>query len=65
MESRLSACPSSHLPDMSQEDSSAFSSVELKQALELASGMGQRKANNRKEVLCVCFINMSVSGETV
>lgn len=65
MESRLSACPSLHLPDMSQEDSSAFSQVELKQALELASGMAQRKASNRKEALCVCFINISVSSETV
>lgn len=55
MESRLSACPSSHLPDMSQEDSSAFSSVGLKQALEVASGMGQRKASNRKEAVCVFY----------
>lgn len=35
----------------------------LKQALELASGMGQRKARNRREALCVRFIN--ISGETV
>lgn len=65
MESRLSACPSSHLPDMSQENSSAFSSVGLKQALELASGMGERKASSRKEVLYLCFINTSISGKTV
>lgn len=65
MESRSSACPSSQLPDMSQEDSSAFFPVGLKQALELPSGMGQRKASDRKEVVCVCFINISISGETV
>lgn len=67
MESRLSASPSSHLPNMSQEERHEFSI--FISGIKTGSGAGfwdgTRKA--RREALCVCgfFINISRSGETV
>lgn len=63
MESRLSASPSSHLPNMSQEERLEFSVFlsGIRTGCGAGSGMGQRKARSRREALCVFYI----SGEIV
>lgn len=69
MESSLSASPSSHLPNMSQEERLEFSI--FLSGIKTGSGAGfwdetgQRKARNRSEALCVRFVNIPMANENV
>lgn len=63
----LSAPPSSHLPNMSQEERLEFSVFLSRIKTGSGAGFWDRTEESQKQEgssLCVCFINISISGET-